>query len=239
MIKIKVNIKNGQQKITTPPSQPAQNNDVNILTISQLKEASNQITKIVPYDELSDDEIPPAKILIKPKITIKSKIKIVAKKKDQDDFDDDYDDYYEDMESDDDDELTSTEPIVALKQQPSTPKTIVKINVKQKTEKPVEYKSLILSQKPIKTSLHEPIILPPQLDLETFYDDGQEYYINWITGYIFHPDTNNASECPSEPIGKLIDTLWDSEDFKEDKYPLIKRKIEWFLSYELDVDPID
>ncbi len=238
MVKIKINIKSNtvQQKTTSP----AEKNKVNILTVSQLKQAADYINKVIPYDEdFSDDDIPneipekpQQKIIIKPKITVGSKIKINIKKED-------IDDYGSDDSDDEDIELPSIEPIIVLKQPTPTPQTMVKINVKKKSDVATEYKSLILSQKPIKTSPLEPIVLPTDLQLESFYDDGNEYFINWSTGFIFPPETSQATEQPPDPIGKLIETAWDSSDFNEDKYPLMKRKINWFFHYELDVDSIN
>jgi len=231
MVKIKINIKSSQTPIETQK--------LTFLNVSQLHSTSDNIKKVIPYEEeedfLSENPEPQEKIIIKPKISVGSKIKINIKKNNIIDEEEEFDDYMDD----DEDELPSIEPIVVLKPAPPIQQTFVKINVKKKTETPVEYKSQILNQKPIKNGSHEPIILPSHIELVTFEEDGQVYFIHWGTGYIFPPDTHQANDIPPEPIGKLVDSQWDPSDFTEDKYPLMKRKIEWFYHYELDIDSIN
>ena len=130
-----------------------------------------------------------------------------------------------------------------IETQPSTesvqqPKTIVKINFKKKIEAPIVYKSHILDQKPIKKKSIEKVILPNKFTIESFYVNGQTYLINWETGYIFYMDILKSPGKIPEPIGKLTDTPITPDECKEDAYPLLKRKIDWFYYYELDVDSV-
>jgi hypothetical protein len=222
IVKIKLNIISQKQ---------SSGKKLNTLTIDELK-------KVVPYEE--DDTIPAneqkaQKISIKPKIAAGTKIKINVKKTETYSNDIDFD------PDDSDDEYHPIEPKVIV-HPPQVKQTVVKINIKKKTNTvaPHTYHSLILDQKPIKKPFTEKPILPKNLDLETFYDDGHAYLINWQTGYIFLPNEikENFGEEP-EPVGKLTDTPFSQDDFKEDVYPLMKRKIEWFLYYELDIDSIN
>ena len=252
MMKIKLNIKSTKQN-----QSPTQT--LNFTAIKQIEQFDSNIKKVIPYEE--DEVLEPYienqynKIILKPKISIGSKIKINVKKNNSlqsaeynsnEDEDDDEDDDENENENENEYENEynkfSIEPKLVLKN--NTPQTIVKINVKKKTETPKVYKSLILDQKPIKKFPNEPFNIFGKIELESFYEDGQIYYIDWKSKYIFPSDidTHNSlleSFDLEQPIGKLIDTPWVAEDFLENKYPLIKRKIEWFYHYELDADALN
>lgn len=114
---------------------------------------------------------------------------------------------------------------------------LVKLNLKKTETNHVVYKSQFLDQVPMKKhNVDKPVFTYP-VHLETYYDDATMYFIHQESGYLF-PTNSNLAEILPQPIGKLIWEEWNQEeDFKDDeKYPLIKRKIEWFEQYELDAE---
>lgn len=117
--------------------------------------------------------------------------------------------------------------------------TMVKINVKKKIEDPKLYKSLILDQKPIKKSHEINNDLSGKVNLESFFDEGIEYFIHWESKYIFPPQksvyNNEMNFAPDVPIGKLIDSSVENNCINN-AIPLIRRKIQWFYEYDLDVE---
>ena len=224
MIKIKINIK-GPSAYST----------------NEFKKASSsELKKVIPYDEeddhLLDYKSDDKKINPKTKSSMGSKIKINIKNMEKSSSIENNDEDDEDDEDDEYIEHPSIEPIIA---QNSNVNKIIKINVKKKMEGTTTYKSAILDQIPVKKAHVEPIILSGTIHLESFYDDGQIYFIDWKSKYIFPPNEESKSFSsldPHQPIGKVIDTEPDPDEFKEGFYPLIKRKIEWFYHYPLDVD---
>ena len=205
------------------------------------------IKKVVPYE---DDESPttsPEKIIIKPKIVGASQIKIKVKNyanlqtiATNTNIEQPHVNAHTNVDEETD---FSIEPKVVFSINNKT-QTMVKLNVKNKTETVKYYKSSILDQKPIKKLSMEPIHLSGKIEVESFYDDGLMYYLDRQSKYIFPPDPNNSNQLlqsfdPTIPIGKLIDLPWEPSDYIENKHPLIKRQIEWFYSYELDVDALN
>lgn len=222
MVKIKLNVK-------TSSSQEVPNNNISFF------QPNENIKKVIPYeDEDEDINTEPVKIYLKPKIAIGSKIKINVKKNTNNNKNNEV--------GENKNKSFSIEPKIMIKNQ--TSQTVVKINVKNKKKIPKSYKSSILDQKPIKKINIQQPKLSGQIKLESFYDDGQSYFIDWESKYIFPPDLsafkfpNDNCLSPMQPIGKLIESPWGPDDFKEHKIPLIKRSIEWFFYYPLDVDAL-
>ena len=89
---------------------------------------------------------------------------------------------------------------IKIKQQsplpePNGTQTLIKINVKKTANGTVtNYKSSILNQKPIKVGSRPPVVLPRELELESFREEGHTYFVHWGTGYIFPPNTYEATD---------------------------------------------
>ena len=66
---------------------------------------------------------------------------------------------------------------------------------------------------------------------------GLNYFIHEATGYIFSPHC--YEDANPEPIGQLKEDDLAVDDFKKDKYPLLKKEIIWFYHYELDAEMVD
>jgi hypothetical protein len=213
-MKIKINIK--------PKDLPAELNETpeSVIDLSHLKKI--QIQPIVPYEESDEDD---ENDLIQPKVSTKIKINFKPASPEQE----------ETLPSDAPDGLSIEPKIVLKKQKPPTQK-VFKINIKKKSSPGTSYKNNIIHQKPVKKKGITYTLLA-ELNIETFYEDGRYYFINWETGYIFPPDSHKMDNAP-EPIGQLTDTEWTSEDFKDKDnfHPLMKRKITWFYYFDLDAE---
>lgn len=85
---------------------------------------------------------------------------------------------------------------------------------------------------------HDPIKLPPVLDLMTFYYQNHTYLLEQKTGYLFPPETlvylRQIPPIVPVPIGQLVHET-DDLPINEDSSPLSKSKIICFSRYELDV----
>ncbi len=186
-------------------------------------------TSIVPKTSIVSKNSMNSKINSNPPIKFGSKIKINISENNK--------------STDDESESSDSETSIVeslFPQKNKLPKTLIKINVLKKNESNIEYKSLILNQQPVKNELSEFINIPFNIiEVESFYDEGIEYFINWSTGYIFPPNYPKISENNFEPIGKLTDIDTNSSDFEDNRYPLLKRKIDWFYHYDLDVDAVN
>jgi hypothetical protein len=77
--------------------------------------------------------------------------------------------------------------------------------------------------------------------LESYYYDNYQYWINWESGYIYDIDVKTVIEVDGE-TGKLFDCLkvvgqLVTKQCNSQK-KLANREIEWFVSYDLDVDAV-
>jgi hypothetical protein len=226
MLKVKVNLKKKDSQVVADQQPP------------QEKLALQNLKKVVAYEDVEEGlQLSPKVEVTAKKIQLKAKvnytpppIKIVQLEEEEED----YSNLEEPMSDSDDgsDEKTPL-PVVVV---PTGP-MIVKLNLKKTEMMNVVYKSQLLDQKPIpKVGIIKPK-LTGQIDLETYYDDSTMYFIHRESGLIFPPDSHTKDKLP-ESIGRLVWDEWNQqEDFKDDeKYPLVRQRIEWFHYYELDVD---
>jgi len=94
-----------------------------------------------------------------------------------------------------------------------------------------EYEIAMAEQKP-KFITHEPVILPPKLQLEPFFHQNYCYLMDQSTKYIFLPDDIQMRNIV--PIGRLIEQQIDPKNITKSSYPLVNRRVDWYLRYELD-----
>jgi hypothetical protein len=88
------------------------------------------------------------------------------------------------------------------------------------------------TQKP-KFISHDRVTLPPRLELEPLFYQNDYYWVDRTTKYIFLPeDITNKSYVA---VGKLCEPPLDVRKITKNVCPLLNRKIEWYLKYELDV----
>lgn len=231
MSKVKINIKTADYKAPVV-SAPI---PIKIPIKVQIKEV--KVPVVVPYDDIDDmDDIdwenmeeptdsspmptPPPTVTqkIKPvaNITVGNKILINIKPK-------------------------SLASVPKVEEKKLTGATIVKVIIHKKPEvSKVTYISQILAQKPTKKQ-HIKIDtskLNGIINIETFYDEGISYFVHWESGFIFAPDIDLEAKILPEPIGKVTDKPFNTDDCPDDKIPIKKRTIEWFYHFDMDADII-
>lgn len=118
---------------------------------------------------------------------------------------------------------------------------IIKVVIHKKPDtSKTTYTSQILAQKAIKKA-HIKIDhnkLYGKISIETFYDEGVAYFVDWQSGYIFPPNINLDINSLPEPIGKIHDKDFNPDDCPNDKIPIKRRTIEWFYHFDMDADII-